>query len=79
MKDDPVIEHLGVVCGQYINRMSFFRHQLERIRGFFGGRSLFHETEISQTRDAAVTHMIAQADVVGATKRSTSEDRSSPE
>lgn len=62
----PATEHLGVVSGQYVNGMSLLGHLLERIRGIFGGRSPFHKNEIIETREAAVSEMVAQAESLGA-------------
>lgn len=60
------VEYLGTVSGQYVNGMSLIAHILERVRGAFGGRSGFHEGEITETRERAIAAMLIQAETLGA-------------
>lgn len=59
-------EYRGIVFGEVINGVNFFRDFSASITNVIGGRSTEYEQELIDTRAEALTEMMKRAEKIGA-------------
>ena len=60
-----IAEYKGIVFGEVITGINFFKDIGAGLRNFFGGRSQGYEEELSQAREQALEEMAQRANALG--------------
>lgn len=61
-----ILEYKGIIFGEVISGVDFFKDFAASVRDVFGGRSAGYEKELCEARAGAVAEMIERAENVGA-------------
>ena len=61
-----IIEYLGIVFGEVVEGIDFFKDFAAGITNIFGGRSASYEESMTETREAAIREMTKKAEALGA-------------
>ena len=61
-----IIEYLGIVFGEVVEGIDFFKDFAAGFTNIFGGRSASYEESMTETREAAIREMTKKADALGA-------------
>ena len=62
----PIQNYLGLVCGEVISGVDFFKDVAAGMRNFFGGRSASYENELTDARAQAIEELVQRAEQMGA-------------
>ncbi len=66
IQNRPIQEYKGIVFGEVITGINFFKDMGAGFRNFFGGRSSGYEDELNQARTAAMQELTQRAMEKGA-------------
>ena len=61
-----IIEYLGIVFGEVVEGIDFFKDFAAGFTNIFGGRSASYEESMTETREAAIREMTKKAEALGA-------------
>ena len=61
-----IIEYKGIVFGEVITGIKFYKNFAAELTNFFGGRLFSNEGELVEARKKALIELARQADLLGA-------------